>query len=492
MTDFDMVANSKAKERYSLAEMKRFMTCLTVSADKMNVINVTQWDESVRRTLTTYNLQSFILKEGNVPVDPKDVIEIMVGQEAEAQIQQELARMKARRVKCEDPEAFRKVITEQVLNNAKSRIESLTAEQAIAEKRGMRQIALFYDPLSAIAPEIYEKYEMEGRRLVQIDGKKAAYYLPESQEQRVARDTAWHLLVHSISGPKGLDKATWDHVTVGNVHELYDLIISQYMDTDRDSTKYALSQELSKLIKRKDETFAQFTARVFHLLSKMTEVGLKVDKGMLFVQVKMALVNSDDEYAKATCERVESDLLRLPEEDRNDIRELFKRMKDPMQRQEKKNRKKKEKGKDKKKQRAESDDESSSSSSEDDEAARTHRTEARNSARNDGLNGICLRFQDNSCRNGSACKFEHKKLSASQTTQLRQIVKEFGERKKAKEMEGRSQNTTGKPSNSNARTLQTSADENPGGKTNNTMEQLAHLLYTMSMNQDRQVSEKQE
>ena len=74
-----------------------------------------------------------------------------------------------------------------------------------------------------------------------------------------------------------LPKHVWKHIPVGNVHQLFSLILDNYSDKGRDAVVAKLTERLSNFKKKKSENFVQFVARFNQLATEIKEAGMRVE-----------------------------------------------------------------------------------------------------------------------------------------------------------------------------------------------------------------------
>jgi hypothetical protein len=317
--------------------------------------------------------------------------------------------------------------------------EALRADSALAAKRGVRAISMFLNPLSAVEESERDlnpaaKYEAES-------SEEKLFYELESPAHKMERSAAWQLLVSSISGQKGIKKSFWKHVGIGNVHKLYRLITSHYMDGDRSDVAAELSDRLSKFVKSKDENFVTFVSRYEQIRDEMDEIGMSVDPDVLKNTIEHAMTESEDMKVREVYEQftLMNGEMKSPED-------LFEKMKVVMKRHEKAareeaakqelkfekmKRKKDKRTRQKARKRAQKEEEESSSSSSEDENEKTLalKASAYQQRQNEDVLGVCFWYQEGKCERKNECTFEHRKLSKEGKAKLKMIMKERNESK---------------------------------------------------------------
>ena len=277
---------------------------------------------------------------------------------------------------------------------------------AIAEKRGIRQVALYCNPLTAVREE-RRHINPDARYPIEVDSERLFYEL-ESDQKRRQRYMAWQLLKGSIEDvPKGI----WQHVAIGNVYELYILISEHFMDGERRDLAKKLMDELGRITKRPNELFASFCSRFEGLQQKMAEIRLACDSDLLMKELERALTETED----VDCVEIYETITLNSYNNYTSPKSLFKAMEEAMKRREQRARKKENKRNEKG---------NGKDSNNQSERAMVFQSKARENLGKEEryLLGICLFYQDDNCKRKN-CTYTHEKVSPNQRKKLEDLVK---------------------------------------------------------------------
>jgi hypothetical protein len=444
----NMVANQADQKAY--ARVKASLVELELSEDGKNVKNAQEWDEGVREGFAALGLEFFLFKESGLKVDASEVPGIIVDQRVEACKAARITSL-AKKIKKEagsgkkasdvaeskEDEELKRKVQEQVEKRKASMLASITAASALAEKKGARSVVYFADFMSGVDGDM-KKHFPKNKYRVKVDGEELWCEL-EPIESRNARQTAWQLLVHSLSGKKGVHKSFWKHVPVNNVYELHKLIMSHFADNDRRNVVASLAERMRTFVKKENELFVAFVGRFRQLLNECVEAQLVFDPMLVHEYAVDAMMRSKDEKVK----KVYADAL-MQHGEMTTHEEVFDKMMLSMKLHEKKERavamndeefevKKKKDKKARKAARkaraAAATDSSDSSSSEDEKDYQAvARKAAVNRSESEDVRGVCFWHQVGKCNRGKECSFEHRKLSKEGQEKLKKMMKEKNEK----------------------------------------------------------------
>ena len=317
-----MVANQSNGPVRDHKGLQAALTKLKVGKDQKCVANLPEWKVNLQNAFVTHNLEGF-LGEGYGKQVPSDQVgSILVNERVEERLSQRrkeyLAQAKeekllnevtSKEVKVESkdgdgdplgtpPTAIEMLTThwpdivETVRQNAQAEYEAnLKKQAASAEKLGEHWGVLFLDPLTRVEEK---KRHLNPRAVVSL-GKKDKLdpflYEVESQEARAQRMMAFTALKNTLSD---LPKWVWKQVAVGNVYELYSLVVANFSESGRQVVIDDLTTRLANFSKLKSENFAQFVARFELLVSEITEADMDIDATQLVNSAEKAIINSGD------------------------------------------------------------------------------------------------------------------------------------------------------------------------------------------------------
>lgn len=186
----------------------------------------------------------------------------------------------------------------EMLKNANEIMADQVKADAVAEKRGNRNVTFFANPLSKSTYSTRHLFEGCEYEIEWPKGSGSEYYYAlESAIMRKKRHVSWQLLLNSLSN---LNSAIWKHVPIGDVHGLYTLITTRYDDQDRTDVVEKLNGRLHKLEKYRNELYATFLGRYEQLIIEMAEVQMDVDTDVMKQAVMRAHERSSDEMLKGT------------------------------------------------------------------------------------------------------------------------------------------------------------------------------------------------
>lgn len=434
----NMVANQSSSKgtvsRASLADLKKSLTQLELSESGKKATNPTEWDSKLRQLFASYGLTAFLQMTCSIQVASENVPEIVVEQQVQALLD-EWKKQNAQGVKTEAADEAR--LMSFMRERAKEMHGDMVQESADNELRQIREVTFFLEWLTAVPTEhkgLNPRAQHEGSH----KGKK--YWMElESPKKREERQTAWELLIHSLSGPNGFPKSSWDHVPIGNVYQLYKLVLAQFKSDDRTAVVKELKRRMETFLKKKNETFGAFWGRFQKMRLEMKEIKMNVDPDVMMVIFTEAISQSEDKQAK---EALRTLMMVCSAEQRVTVDQIFEKMEDTMKEREKevnkkddeefeKKKKKKDKRARQRERKAREDAESSDSSSSEDE--KEHQAVARkataNKSESEDVRGVCFWHQEGKCNRGKECTFEHRKLSKEGKGKLQKIMAERNEKK---------------------------------------------------------------
>ena len=223
---FNMVANQVLASRVSYAPGKH-LEKIVMSEDKKNVKNMTAWDEKLRTCFTTHNLIHLLQKFYGIEVPAGEAAKASVDEKVEALLtkvkkesrKEGVVKTEKGNDKAKEEERKQKDFESLVKERAKEMADAMMKSNLMAEKRGVRQLTCFVDPLTSV-DEHEQCRNTKATHLITFENTKRMYEV-ESQEAKQERMVAWHLLVTTLEGPKGISKAAWKHIPIGNCYKLY-------------------------------------------------------------------------------------------------------------------------------------------------------------------------------------------------------------------------------------------------------------------------------
>ena len=439
-----MVANqsmgSSGKEYKG--QLTAALTKVKMDEDKKYILNIPEWKESLKNAFVTFGLSEFLRAEYAIQVPANDVGSILIDEKVE----EKLAQMKKDLLTKAKNEQLLKQVTSgsgtvkdedgteesklgrgadapatavAMLTTHWPRLEKIVRENALemdkvdqgmrstADKQGEHWETLYVDPLTRVRAE--DKF-LNPRAIVSFGKQQPFWYQVESREMRSLRMLAFEAIKNTLAD---LPKHVWKHVPVGNVHQLFSLILDNYSDKGRDAVVAKLTERLSNFKKKKSENFVQFVARFNQLATEIGEAGMKVDRDQLANSAEQAILDSEDTALK----NVYKAWTMKHEQKMTDPFEAFKGMKASMLLEEKESRARKKKGKDRP-------DGSET-------ALKAQTGKGRGGPDTNSLVGICQAFQSAKGCSVEDCPFEHRKLSAQEALELKaQIERRRAEKEK--------------------------------------------------------------
>ena len=313
---FNMVANQSVGPFRDHKGLSAALTKIRMDKDKKYILNLSEWKESLKNACVTFGLSGFLRKEFGQQVPPEQVGSILINEEVAEKLSQMkkeyMAKAKEEKLLSEvtsvaikeegmdraldgaPPTAVAMLtshwpkIEDMVRKNAKSMHEDDMGKRASAEKRGEHWEILYVDPHTRVEPE--SKF-LNPRAVVSLGKSDPFWYEVESRDTRAQRMMAFIALKNTLSD---MPKWVWRHIAVGNVFELYSLIIDNYSDKGREAIVDDLAKRLSNFMKLKSENFVQFVARFEQLVSEIKEAGMELDRDQLVNSAEGAILSSDD------------------------------------------------------------------------------------------------------------------------------------------------------------------------------------------------------
>lgn len=488
---FNMVANQSVGSFRDHKGLSAALAKLKMDKDKKYALNLVKWKESLKNAFVTFGLSRFLREEFGKQVPPDEVGSILIKEE----VAEELAKIKKEYlVKAKEEELLSKVtsaavkseenkdesmggtsegapvtavamltthwadVEKSVWENSKMMFEADTQKRAAAEKRGEHWEILYVNPFTRVNQNT--KF-LNPRARVSFGKTDPFLYEVEKRETREQRMMAFIALRDTL---KDLPEWVWKHVPVGNVFELYSLIIDNYSDKGRESIVDDLDKQLKSFMKLKTENFVQFVARFEQLVSKIKEAGMELDRDQLVNSAEGAILYSED---KAMNRVYKMWTMQNGEKMSNPLK-TFKEMKDSMLIEEKESRglARRAKEKDKRKGSGEADRETALRvSSPPDKGSKGTPTGKKN------FLGVCLHFQTDRGCSHDECNFEHRKLSAKQAKELKAHI----ESRRAENEKHRARNSPAQPSR---REKNESPDEQPSETANVARTELTERTLT--------------
>ena len=434
---FNMVANQSVGPLRDHKGLSAALTKLKMDKDKKYSLNLVKWKESLKNAFVTFGLSRFLREEFGKQVPPDKVGSILIKEE----VADELAKIKKEYLaKAKEEELLNKVtsaavkpeskdmsmggtsggppvtavamltthwadVEKSVLENAKMIFEADTQKRAVAEKRGEHWEILYVNPYTRVHQNT--KF-LNPRAEVSFGEKDPFVYEVEKRETREQRMMAFIALRDTL---KDLPDWVWKHVPVGNVFELYSLIIDNYSDKGREAIVDDLSDRLQSFLKLKTENFVQFVARYERLVSEIKEANMKLDPDQLVNSAERAILKSED---MALMGVYKNWVMKNGKKMSNPL-EAFKEMKASMLLEEKESRGVARRAKeDKRKGSGEAGRETALRvSSPPDKGSKGTSTGKKN------FLGVCHHYQTEKGCSHDECTFEHRKLSAKEAKELK-------------------------------------------------------------------------
>ena len=436
-----MVANQVADKggmtlKASLTDLKKVVTQLVLSESGKKATNATEWDSSLRTLFASFDLSGFLLKSCGIQVASDKVADIVVNQQVEALLA-EWNKRQGKGVKQEDEDENEVSLRSLMQERAQEMHAEMVKESAENEMRQVREVTFFLEWLTAVPPELKGK-NPRAKYHANHNGKEWLMEL-ESPKKREQRQVAWELIIHSISGLSGIPKSSWNHVPIGNVHQLYKLVFALYKSEDRTALVQELTDRMNSFRKSKSETFAAFWGRFEKMRTEMREIKMKIDHDVMKVIFYKAIEKGEDKKAKKAYQQMMMAYASRLEEIAN-VDLMYEKMEMTMKAREAEENEKEDekfekakKKKDKKarqkarkaRELAESSD--SSDSSEDEKAVALKATA--NRSQHEDVRGVCSYFQNGTCSRGKQCNYEHRKLSQEGNRKLQDMMKEAWRKK---------------------------------------------------------------
>ena len=317
---FNMVANRADRGLLNLSYIGKLMTKLRMSKDKTFAENIPQWEEALKNAFATAGIGFLLGKHSSIKTPLEQVAALQVERELRVVLSKLKEAGMPSKVKLEPTpksvdvgdkkstsssadtlayaqmsETERKRQLELLIRaNAVEITEDLQLEHARSESRGVRKEVIFLEPLTAVPVE-HAALNPDATVEVTIEGVTRLYE-PESDLKRMHRQAGWQLLTQSISD---MPPANWKGIPLGDVYELYSLIVSHYRENDRKSVVKEINDRLANLAKKRSELFVTFHARYEQLILDMEKVGMNVDEDVLYGHVERAITTkSDDDTLK--------------------------------------------------------------------------------------------------------------------------------------------------------------------------------------------------
>ena len=437
---FDMVANqSVGSQKHYMKDVFGLLTKVRMDRDKKFIENLAEWEEGLTTGFVTAGLSQFLGEAYGIQAPAEQVGRLLIGQEVKTKLEeiQKVLIEKARKEKVLAEATFSAIKKEDGLDggseeeklsiaeiwkqahdtvhaNAEALFEMDEAKRAAADKRGKHRETLFLDFLTRVRkgeeeynPEATIEIKSLGKDTGKGKGSEFLYAL-ESSAMRSRRMMAWAALKHTLGD---IPKHVWKHVAVGNVYELYTMIVDNYSNKGRETVVEDLTDQLSKFRKLTSETFTQFISRFEQLMTNLSEVGMKVDQSQMNNYMETALMESEDEMVKS----VYKQWTMTHSHGMTDPRETFAGMKTSMQLGEKEAQKNAQKKLEKK--RLEKKDRNKGA----EKALKTKVVK-----QNKQLLGYCLDFQkgQSGCSHGDECNYKHELIEPGQVKKLKKLIED--------------------------------------------------------------------
>lgn len=307
------------------------------------------------------------------------------------------------------------------LENAKL-MQNLAEEEAKADlynKRGAKNRVCFLNPYSGVTED--NKNRNPHARFPHVMGGVMKWFELESASTMATRMEIWMALKH-------LTRAIPSHVTssveVGDIFNYHRCIMKRYVDMSREKMVEEIADELKKMQKDSDESFASFVSRFMDIMLRMNDINMVKDDDEIMLTFKKALRQDPD------AARVLEDVLRINyQHSISKVDELIEHLEPAMDRCEERKK----------------EDESQSSDTTMMTTDKTERNRERRrkkkekkaiarallAAGNDvsmSVSGVCLFYQTDSCKR-NPCSFKHIKLSPSNLLKLKKTIEEKKEKR---------------------------------------------------------------
>ena len=267
-----MVANqaTKSKLSYKVDSLEKILVKLKF--DKKNKLSKNQkkWDEKLRNVFATADLTHFLGKYSSLSAPADMVAELLLLRAStqhviEARKKKAIADKLSKDLKVEGGESndddkspekddssssdstskaeSDRKFEELLAAQTEMILEDIRANRDLAVSRGVRAETVFLNPFTAV-PLRYSSINPQA--VIKLEDEKGVtkLYEVESEYMRYQRQVAWELLVSSI---KEVDDALWDHIPNGNVYALYNLLTTNFLDTERAEVVEELTSKFATL-----------------------------------------------------------------------------------------------------------------------------------------------------------------------------------------------------------------------------------------------------
>ena len=483
---FNMVANrGDSGSKLNIAEFDRQLVKLRLTEDKRRTVNLIEWDELLRALLSTHQLSHFlesywcirmpsdkiaetmiqlqvdgIVREkirqdmqeiqheklvdsmrqrqasssssssssssardsydlrsgrsqslGGVPEEDDDDVarELHMGQGDGSGLSINTPAMPgSRRALSKTQEsAYQSLITRRALDIAKAAQSKTKAD----ERKGIRQVTFYMNPLTWV-----EGHERDVNPLARypIEDKEEGitkWYELEGEMMRKQRMTVWQVMLRSVSLlPQGLFKS----IPIGNTHALYTRIIENFTDGERGERLEQLIKELRTIVKSPDELFSTFSSKFLTIIDNMRAIDIDLDESMIRKQLDRAL---STECRDKTCRDLYTQITAVTAMAIDETSEtvthnhLIRGMQNPMKLLEQTNRRE-----------GTGNNRSGGMTRSQRRTLRLSQRGNQGQTQTDSLKGICLAYQDNACKKGNSCSYEHRRISKRDKDKLKETV----------------------------------------------------------------------
>ena len=483
---FNMVANrGDSGSKLNIAEFDRQLVKLRLTEDKRRTVNLIEWDELLRALLSTHQLSHFlesywcirmpsdkiaetmiqlqvdgIVREkirqdmqeiqheklvdsmrqrqasssssssssssardsydlrsgrsqslGGVPEEDDDDVarELHMGQGDGSGLSINTPAMPgSRRALSKTQEsAYQSLITRRALDIAKAAQSKTKAD----ERKGIRQVTFYMNPLTWV-----EGHERDVNPLARypIEDKEEGitkWYELEGEMMRKQRMTVWQVMLRSVSLlPQGLFKS----IPIGNTHALYTRIIENFTEGERGERLEQLIKELRTIVKSPDELFSTFSSKFLTIIDNMRAIDIDLDESMIRKQLDRALsTECRDKACRDLYTQITAVTAMAIDETSETVthNHLIRGMQNPMKLLEQTNRRE-----------GTGNNRSGGMTRSQRRTLRLSQRGNQGQTQTDSLKGICLAYQDNACKKGNSCSYEHRRISKRDKDKLKETV----------------------------------------------------------------------
>ena len=482
---FNMVANQgHSGSKLNIAEFDRQLVKLRLTEDKRRTVNLIEWDELLRALLSTHQLSHFLEAYWCIRMPSDKIAETMIQLQVDGIVREKIRQdmqeiqheklvdsMRQRQASSsssssssssarapyglrsgqsqslgsmpeEDDDdvarelhmgqgdgsglsistpampgsrralsktqesAYQSLITRRALEIAKA-AQSKTRSD---ERKGIRQVTFYMNPLTWVEDHERDVNPLARYPIVDTETGDTRWYELEGEMMRKQRMTVWQVMLRSVSLlPQGLFKS----IPIGNTHALYTRIIENFTEGERGERLEQLMQELRTIVKSPDELFSTFSSKFHTIIDNMLAIDVALDESMIRKQLDRAL---STECRDKACRDTYTQITMITSLGIDGIQtvshnQLIKCMQEPMKLLEQTNRRE-----------GTGNNRSGGMTRSQRRTLRLSQRGNQGQTQTDSLKGICLAHQDNACKKGSSCSYEHRKISKKDKDKLKEMI----------------------------------------------------------------------